>query len=93
MTTATSTRLNLPVDQAIKLIRREARGRKVYLHAELIGRPAAPLDHYERVRSTGVLLVTAKSLEQFLLNCERCRVAEGPFLVPIHVDGGYVWVG
>lgn len=93
MTATTPIRLNLPVDQAIERIKREARGRKLYMHADITCRPAAPMDSDERTKSSHVLQVTVPSLARFLLNCHENTGGHAPFVVPICIDGEYVWVG
>lgn len=87
----TTTRLNLPADQAIERIKREARGRRICLHAGFTGVPAAPTDPYERVRFGAVVRVSMRDLERFLLSLP--NLTDEPFLVPVAIADGYVWVG
>lgn len=87
-------RLNLPVDLAIKRIRKEARGRRLYLFVEFEPRMAVPSEHYERVDARNCVRVTLPHLTDFLRKLERNIGTSCPaFLVQISVEDGYVWVG
>ncbi len=88
----TTTRLNLPVDQAIERIKLASRGRRICLHAGFNGAPVTPIGEYgERVKCGAVVRVTMRDLEHFLLSLR--NLTSEPFLVHIGICDKYVWVG
>jgi hypothetical protein len=85
------TRLNLPVDLAIARIRKDARGRALYIRVVFSARPAVSACDHERIDVSAYLKVSFAQVAKLLSG--KIGRRESAWLVPIVVEDGYVWVG
>lgn len=84
---------NLPVEQALRVIKREARGKYLCLRVAFYAPPAVSVEDYpEPIHISGYVKVTFKELESFLRGLRWCGQMQ-PYLISFYVDSMSVFVG